>query len=68
MSYPYSGCRRLKQSTIATYKVSRIQLRGPHLGEAPASEVHTSGVHTPLKENHTKAPDLNNDPDPNSHL
>jgi ABC-type nickel/cobalt efflux system permease component RcnA len=68
MSYPYSGCRRLKQSSIATYKVSRIQLRGPHLGEAPASEVHTSGVHTPLKDNHTKTPDLNLDPDPNSHL
>jgi hypothetical protein len=50
MSYPYSGCRRLKQSSKATIKVSRIQMRGQHLGEAHASEVHTSGVHTPLKD------------------
>jgi hypothetical protein len=48
--YPYSGCRRLKQSSEATNKVSRIQLRGQHLGEAHASEVHTSGVHTLLKD------------------
>jgi hypothetical protein len=68
MRYPYSGCRKLKQSSIATYKVSRIQLGGPHLGKASASEVHTSGVHTPLKEFHTKTPDLNHDPEPNSHL
>jgi hypothetical protein len=50
MIYPYSRCRKLKQSSEATNKVSRIQLRGQHLGEAHASEVQTSGVHTPLKD------------------
>jgi hypothetical protein len=36
--------------TLATYKVSRDLQRGQQLGEAHASEVHASGVHTPLKD------------------
>jgi hypothetical protein len=48
--YSYSGCRRLKQSSVATFKVSRVKQRGQHLVEAHAFEVHTSGVHTPLKD------------------
>jgi hypothetical protein len=48
--YSYSGCRRLKQSSAATYKVSRVLQLGQHLGEANASEVHTFGVHTLLKD------------------
>jgi hypothetical protein len=58
----YFGCRRLKQSSEATYKESREMQRGQHLGEAHASDVLTSGVHTPLKDTtpkhqiHTKTP------------
>jgi hypothetical protein len=66
--YSYSGCRRLKQSSEATYKVSRDMQRGQHLREAHASEVHTSGVHTPLMDTTSKTPDHNHDPAPNSHL
>jgi ABC-type nickel/cobalt efflux system permease component RcnA len=62
--YPYSSCRRLKQSSEATNKVSRIQLRSTPRGEAHASEVHTSGVHTPLMSHQS----TNHDPVPNSHL
>jgi hypothetical protein len=48
--HSYSSCRRLKQSSEATFKLSRDMQWGQHLGEAHASEVHTSGVHTPLKD------------------
>jgi hypothetical protein len=48
--YSYFSCRRLKQSSEASYKVSRDLQCGQRLGEAHASEVHTSGVHTPLKD------------------
>jgi hypothetical protein len=48
--YPYTSCRRLKQSSDATDKVSINMKWGQHLGEAHAPEVHTSGVHTPLKD------------------
>jgi hypothetical protein len=48
--YPYSGCRRLKQSSEATNKVAEFSCEVNTLGEAHASEVHTFGVHTPLKD------------------
>jgi hypothetical protein len=43
--YSYSGCKRLKQSSEATFKVSRISIEVNTSGEAHASEVHT-----PLKD------------------
>jgi hypothetical protein len=66
--YPYSSCRRFKQSSEATNKVSRIQLRGQHLGGSPRFRgPHLWGPH-PAQGYHTKAPDHNHDLVPNSHL
>jgi hypothetical protein len=42
--------------------------RGQHLGEAHASEVHTFGGLHPAHGYHTKAPNRNHDPAPNSNL
>jgi hypothetical protein len=52
--YSYSGCRRLKQSSEATFRVSRDISEVNTSGEALASKVHTFGVHTPLKDSTSK--------------